>query len=50
MLQALSQAWLARKGVVDGVEGGLDGAGKIMGCWWNGEYQDLALSNFYTLA
>lgn len=50
MLYAVGPVGLARKGVVDGMEGELDGAGKIMGCWWNGEYQGLALSNFYTLA
>jgi len=50
MLYDVGQVGLARKGVVYGREEERDGAGRIMGRWWNGEYQDLELSSFYTLA
>ena len=50
MLYAVGTVGLARKGSVDGMEEEQEVAPRMLGRWWNGEYQDLALSSFYTLA
>ena len=50
MLYAVGQVGLARKGVVDGREEEQEAVSRMLGRWWNGDYQDLELSSFYTLA